>query len=75
MYKVKSPSTAGAGNATISQRFSWSVNNCGINAARAHENQRTLCKGRIDEKRGAGQRQSKIDVVQEQEGRKRPQLI
>jgi len=34
-----------------------------------------LSKGRIDEERRAGQRQPNIDVVQEKEGRERPQLI
>jgi hypothetical protein len=45
--------------------FSSRVNNWGINGARAHEDQRTLSKGRVDEERCAGQRQAKIDVVQE----------
>jgi len=46
-----------------------------IGAARAHENQRALGEGRVDEKRGAGERQAEIDVVQKQEGRERPKLI
>lgn len=42
---------------------------------RAHQHQRPLRKGRIDKRRHARQRQTKIDVVQKQKGRERPQLV
>ena len=48
---------------------------CRIKIACAHQHQRTLGKGRIDEQRGAGQRQAEVDVVQEQKGRERPEQI
>jgi hypothetical protein len=41
-----------------------------IDPARAHQDERALGEGRIDQKRRARERQSKIDVVQEQEWRK-----
>lgn len=44
-------------------------------AAGAHQDQGALGEWRIYEERGAGQGHAIVNVVQEQEGRKRPQLI
>ena len=41
-------------------------------SACAHEDERALGKRRIDEKSGAGKRESEVDVVEEKEGRERP---
>ena len=43
-----------------------------IGLSGAHQDQRALGKGRIDQERCARQRQSEIDVVEEKERRERP---
>src|SRR5579863_2134452 len=46
-----------------------------VGAARAHEHQRTLSKGRVDQKRHGGQRQPEVDVMEQQERREGPQHV
>ena len=41
----------------------------------AHEDERALRKRRVNEKRGAGEREAEVDVVEEKERRERPKLI
>ena len=47
----------------------------GVGGAGSHEDERALGEWRVDEKGGAGQGESEIDVVQEEEGRKSPEDV